>query len=204
MSPIETYLRQLAEGLDALPPREREECLREVRGHLEDAAAGSPAPTPAAREADAVERFGPVDEIARTLANEVLMGAASRGLRPVATAKAIAHALLGGTSWTAFGILLSAAYIALLLIGMVSIARLWMPGAGLWIHDHGGWSLSFAGFDNAVEVLGPWLPLYGPLGTLLGWGLLNLLVRRVIKAVSSRRRLGAGSRGGDTIPPVRR
>lgn len=188
MSPIEAYVRQLAKGLDALSGSEREECLREVRAHLEEAASQSHAETPEQKEMEAIELFGAADDIARSMSNEILMGTAARGFRPVTTARAMGHAIVSGASWTAIGLVLSTTYVALLLFGVVGVARLWMPEAGLWIHPGGSWSLSFVGFTNARELLGPWLPLYGPLVTLAGWMMLNYLVRRMLHAVARRRR----------------
>jgi hypothetical protein len=188
MRPIDAYLQKLAEGLDALPDSERDECLREVRGHLEEAASRSTALTPEQRESHAIECFGPAEEIARSLSNEMLIGAASRGFRPVTTARAMLHAMLSGASWTAAGVVLSTAYVALLLFGVVSVSRLWLPEAGLWIHPDGSWSLSFGGFSNAKELLGPWLPLYGPLITLGGWLTLNRVIQGALRAVARRRR----------------
>lgn len=188
MRPIEAYLQRLAEGLDSLPASERDECLREMRAHLEEAAAQSDAATREQREAQAIERFGPAEDIARSMSNEMLIGAASRGFHPVSTARALVHAMVGGASWTLLGVLLSLAYVALLLFGAVAIARLWVPSAGLWFHPGGTWTLTFGSVENATEVLGPWLPLYGPVVTVLGWMALNQLVQRVIRLMARRRR----------------
>lgn len=188
MRPIEAYLQRLAAGLSALSASEREECLREVRAHLEEAAALSAAESADARETEAIARFGPADAIARSLSNELLLGVAAEGLRPVSTGRALLHALVSGAGWTAIGVVASLVYVALLLIGVVSIARLWIPEAGLWIHPDGSWSLSFGAFDHAVEAFGPWLPLYGPLLTLAGWMAINAVLKRVLRVIARRRR----------------
>ncbi len=190
-SPIDRYLRELAQGLDALPPAAREEHLAEVRVHLEEAALASPAADPLEREADAVGRFGPAGEIAAAITAETLLTAAASGFHPVGTARAMAHALTGGAAWTLLALGFSLCYVALLGLALVSVARLWLPAAGLWIHPDGAWSLSLGGFEQSKEILGPWLPLYGPLLALLGWLALNRVLRLVIglgRPVSRRKR----------------
>jgi hypothetical protein len=186
-APIDRYLDALSAALDALPRTQREDVLHEVRSHLLEAAAASRAADPESREREAVDRFGPAHEIARAMVAERMLEASTVGFRPLATARGLALAMTGGTLWTLFGLLFSLGYVALLFIGAVAIGKLWRPEAGLWLHDDGSWSLSFGGFANATEVLGPWAPLYVPVLCLVGWTLLNRLLRASLRLGRRRR-----------------
>lgn len=186
-SPIDRYLAELSASLDTLPAAQRDDIVREVRSHLLEAAAASRAVEPATREQEAVDCFGPAHEIARAMAAERLLEDSTTGFKPVATARALAQAMASGTVWTLFGVLFSLGYVLLLLVGAVAIGKLWWPQSGLWIHPDGTWSLSFGAFQGATEVLGPWAPLYVPVLCLIGWALLNRLVRATLRLGKRRR-----------------
>lgn len=172
--PITIYLQALERGLRKAPAPLRQEWLKEIQSHLHEAAADGEG-TPLQRARAAVQRFGPAAEVAAGLMAEALLEHGSQGFRPLSLARGLSLAFALGR--TAFALLFALGYLLLVPIAMLSVWKLFHPEAGLWFHPGGGWALSFHGFPGSQEVLGWWLPLIGAMTCVLGWWLLNRLLR---------------------------
>ncbi len=184
--PIHDYVQKLGMELRALPPLTRGEWLRDARTHLEDAAEASTGGGRYEQETEAVRNFGAPADVARAMLAESYLEASTEGLRPAAAARGVLYALASDTAWIACGLVVSIAYVALLLLAIASVAKWWLPDAGLWLHDGGGWSLSLHGFSDAREILGAVLPFYGPVLCLAGWWAINQVLRSVLRLFTSR------------------
>lgn len=111
--------------------------------------------------------------------------------QPDLTATGLVTALGGGLGMTVLGLVFAFGYLALTIIA--TVGKLFVPASGLWLHDTGSWSLSFAAMPGAREVPGWWIV---PIGTGLvvgGWLALNRLLRLMLRFALPRAKPRAGS-----------
>lgn len=184
-APIRDYLAALERELAGVPRAARADCLREVESHLRDACMHGEGPL-GMRAREAVAAFGPVAEVAPALRAEATLAHAARGFRPAALARGLLFSFAGGLNWLLLGLLFSAAYLALLGVAVATVARLFNPDVGLWLHEGGSWSVSLHGFENARQIGGAWWPVAGAAVCMAGWWLLNralhwLLARQALR-----------------------
>lgn len=184
---IESYLGELDQVLAPLDADDRLEITQEIRAHLIDSATAE-AGDDAERAASAIRKLGPARVVGQAYLGEALLGRASQGLRPGLTALGLLTALGGGVGMTILGLVFAFGYLALTIIAVATIGKLFIPESGLWFHDNGGWSLSMRTMPNSREVLGWWIV---PIGTSLvagGWLALNRLLRVMLKFALPRRK----------------
>lgn len=177
---LDAYLGELDQVLSPLAESERQEILQEIRAHLTDSAAAE-AGDDAQRAASAIRKLGSARVVGQAYLSESLLERASHGLRPGLTAMGLATALGGGLGMTALGLVFAFGYLALTIIAIATVGKLFVPASGLWLHDTGAWSLSFEAMPNSREVLGWWIV---PIGTGLvvgGWLALNRLLRLMLR-----------------------
>jgi uncharacterized membrane protein len=184
---LDAYLGQLNRVLAPLGESERQEILQEIRAHLTDSAAAE-AGDEAQRTAGAIRKLGSARVVGQAYLSESLLERASHGLRPGLTLMGLATALGGGLGMTALGLVFAFGYLALTIVAIATVGKLFVPASGLWLHDTGAWSLSFAAMPHSREVLGWWIV---PIGTGLvigGWLALNRLLRLMLRFALPRPR----------------
>lgn len=177
---LDAYLTELDQALASMGDDERKEIIQEIRAHLADSAAAE-AGDEAQRMAGAIRRLGSARVVGQAYLSEALLERASHGLRPGLTAKGLIAALGGGLWMTTLGLVFAFGYLALTIIAISTIGKLFIPASGLWFHDDGGWSLSFQTMPDSREVLGWWIVPIGASLTVGGWLALNALLRVMLK-----------------------
>ena len=187
LSALDAYLAELGRVLAPLAEDERREILQEIRAHLTDSAAAEPGDD-AQRAASAIGKLGSARVVGQAYLSDSLLERASHGLRPGLTAMGLVSALGGGLGMTALGLVFAFGYLALTIIAIATIGKLFVPASGLWFHDTGGWSLSFQTMPDSREVLGWWIVPIGT-GLVVGvWLALNRLLRLMLRFALPRRR----------------
>lgn len=182
---LDAYLTQLDRVLAPLGTAERQEILQEIRAHLADSAAAETGDD-TQRMASAIRKLGSARVVGQAYLSESLLERASHGLRPGLTAMGLVTALGGGLGMTALGLVFAFGYLALTIIAISTVGKLIVPASGLWLHDSGGWSLSFAAMPNAHEVLGWWIVPIGAGLVVGGWLALNRLLRLMLRLALPR------------------
>ncbi len=176
---LTAYMAQLDRVLSPLGVSERQEILQEIRAHLADSAAAETGDDHQRAEA-AIRKLGSPRVVGQAYLSESLLERASHGLRPGLTARGLVTALGGGLSMTVLGLVFAFGYLALTIIAISTVGKLFVPASGLWVHDDGGWSLSFTPMPNSREVLGWWLVPIGAGLVVGGWLALNRLLRLML------------------------
>lgn len=184
---LSAYLAQLDRVLAPLGDGERREILQEIRAHLADSAAAESGDD-AQRAASAIRKLGSARVVGQAYLSESLLERASHGLRPGLTAMGLITALGGGLGMTVLGLIFAFGYLALVIVAIATVGKLFVPASGLWLHDTGAWSLSFAPMPDAREVLGWWIVPIGLSLVIGGWFVLNRLLRIMLRFALPRRK----------------
>lgn len=177
---LAAYISQLDRVLFPLGETERQEILHEIRAHLADSAAAETGDE-GQRAAAAIRKLGSARVVGQAYLSESLLERASHGLRPGLTVLGLATALGGGLGMTVLGLVFAFGYLALTIIAISTVGKLIVPASGLWLHDTGAWSLSFAPMPGAREVLGWWIVPIGVCLVIGGWLALNRLLRVMLR-----------------------
>lgn len=195
---IEDYLRALSRALRALPDRDRDDIVAEIRAHLEHRAGEG-------KLADAIKALGAPEACARSFIEEMKIQSAFADGGPARTVGALIS--LASRRATAAVGLFASTFFFLLAVGFAftTIAEITMPDkAGLWVGPDGG-SFAIGTFDAPPapppvpgapeppepprEVLGRWLiPVASGLAVaffIIGQWLARFFVRLMARRKSS-------------------
>ena len=184
---LDAYLAELDRILAPLGDADRNEIKQEICSHLADSAAAEEGDE-AQRTASAIRKLGSARVVGQAYLGEAVLGRASQGLRPGLTALGLLTALGGGVGMTVLGLVFAFGYLALTIIAIATVGKLFVPESGLWFHDSGGWSLSFHTMPNSREVLGWWIVPIGAGLVVGGWFALNRLLRLMLTFAMPRRK----------------
>lgn len=162
---IESYLKSLARALRALPERDRDDIVAEIRAHLEHRAREG-------RLAEAVKALGAPEQCARGFLEEIKIQEAFADGGPTKTFGALV-ALASRRVTAAAGLFVSGVFFLLALgFAISAVAEVVIPAqAGLWVNEQAGMYI-FGTYDGPLapptrELLGRWmLPVSAGLSVL--------------------------------------
>ena len=161
------FFNQVTKILRQVPKDPRDELVLELKGHVLESFQHDDAESEPDRLMNALDKLGDPETFLRPLVAEKLLAAGTKTFKPSVLLYGLYYSMFASVRKLALGIFFAAGYLLLLIFFSATIAKLFIPDFGLYIHDTGGFTLGMLGEGSRLasqEVLGIWLV---PLGIVL-------------------------------------
>jgi len=175
------FEKELDHKIKDLPQTERQDVKLEILSHLYESTINDPAESEENRLINAIERLGSPDEYLTPLVSDILLNLKTKSGNPLAIAQSLARnvqrSLLQTLASMVFGVL----YFFIVMIFIMSVAHLFNPDVGLWLHQSGAVSLSFEAHENSTQWMPQWFTVIGLVVSIGSYMVLNNVLYRILR-----------------------
>lgn len=170
------FEKELDHKIKTLPKEDREDVKLEILSHLYDSSINDEAENEENRLINAIERLGTPDEYLTPLVSDILLNLKAKNGNPLAIAKSLFKNIQTSLTHTLATIVFGVAYLFIIMVFIMSIAHIFNPEVGFWIHDNGGFALSFEAQENSSQWLPEWFTFIGLFTSVVSYLIFNRLL----------------------------
>ncbi len=178
------FFDQISKILRQVPKDQKDEIILELQGHVLESIMNDNSESGPDRIMNALDKLGDPEDFLRPIVADKLLSDGTRTFRPLTLFYGLYYNMFASARRFLISLVFAAGYLLLFIFLSASVAKLFIPEFGLYIHETGGFSLGLMSEEARLvsqEVLGFWLVPVGILLSVILYVILTKLLGLLMK-----------------------